>query len=101
MPDELRGLLGTWFTEGQPFTFSVRDRTLEAQARRGPEAQAAVGLRPRSATTSTAPQSGRETGELLRVTRDANGAVTKLHWATYFFTREPYAFGEWLVERDE
>ena len=34
-------------------------------------------------------ESGRERGELLRVTRDADGAVDRLHWATYLFTREP------------
>ena len=39
---------------------------------------------------------GRENGELLRVTRDADGRVTKMNWATYLFTREPLAFGEWL-----
>ena len=38
--------------------------------------------------------SGRERGELLRVTRAADGTVTKLNWATYLFTREPLAFGE-------
>ena len=38
--------------------------------------------------------SGRERGELLRVTRAADGTVTKLNWATYLFTREPIAFGE-------
>ena len=40
--------------------------------------------------------SGRERGELLRVTRDASGTVTHLNWATYRFTREPLAFGQWL-----
>ena len=39
---------------------------------------------------------GREVGELLRVTRDADGRVTKMNWATYLVTREPLAFGEWL-----
>ena len=33
-------------------------------------------------------------GEQLRVTRAADGTVTKLNWATYLFTREPIAFGE-------
>ena len=41
-------------------------------------------------------ESGRERGELLRVTRDAAGAVDRLHWATYLFTREPLGFGEHL-----
>ena len=39
---------------------------------------------------------GRERGELLRVTRAADGSVTQLNWATYLFTREPIAFGEHL-----
>jgi hypothetical protein len=40
--------------------------------------------------------SGRERGEELVVRRDASGAVVALSWATYLFTREPMAFGEWL-----
>ena len=39
-------------------------------------------------------ESGRERGELLRVTRDDTGRVERLHWATYLFTREPLGFGE-------
>ena len=31
--------------------------------------------------------SGREAGERLRLTRDDAGAVTRMHWATYRFTR--------------
>jgi hypothetical protein len=38
--------------------------------------------------------SGRERGELLRVTRDEQGRVVKLSWATYLVTREPLGFGE-------
>ena len=38
--------------------------------------------------------SGRERGELLRVTRGPDGTVSRLHWATYLCTREPLAFGE-------
>jgi hypothetical protein len=41
-------------------------------------------------------ESGRERGELLRFTRDAAGAVDRLHWATYLFTRAPLGFGEHL-----
>jgi hypothetical protein len=32
----------------------------------------------------------------LRVTRDAEGRVVKMNWATYLVTREPLAFGQWL-----
>jgi hypothetical protein len=31
-----------------------------------------------------------------RFTRDAAGAVERLHWATYVFTRAPLGFGEHL-----
>ena len=41
-------------------------------------------------------ESEREVGELLRMTRDEHGVVTRLHWATYVMTREPLAFGEHL-----
>ncbi|MGH3455283.1 MAG: DUF7586 domain-containing protein [Nocardioidaceae bacterium] len=36
--------------------------------------------------------SGREQGELLRLTRDDDGAVSVLHWATYRVAREPESF---------
>ena len=38
---------------------------------------------------------GRERGELLEVTRDADGRPVKMSWATYLVTREPLPFGEW------
>jgi hypothetical protein len=36
--------------------------------------------------------SGRETGELLRLTRDEHGVVVRMHWATYRCTRAQEAF---------
>jgi hypothetical protein len=37
--------------------------------------------------------SGREAGELLRLTRDpATGEVVRMHWATYRFTRDQQTF---------
>ena len=36
--------------------------------------------------------SGREVGELLRLTRDEAGAVVRMHWATYRFTRHQETF---------
>jgi CubicO group peptidase (beta-lactamase class C family) len=95
VPEELVPLLGTWFSEGRPFTFSVRQGRLEARldaapATMKPSVFVAVGV------DLYRTESGRETGELLRINRDAAGAVTHLNWATYRFTREPLAFGEWL-----
>jgi CubicO group peptidase (beta-lactamase class C family) len=95
VPDELRGLLGRWYAEGQPFAFSVEKGRLQARLEGAPAAQPpAVFTQLKDDLYRT--ESGRETGELLRVTREADGTVTRLHWATYVFTRDPMAFGEWL-----
>ncbi|MEP7092289.1 MAG: serine hydrolase domain-containing protein, partial [Nocardioidaceae bacterium] len=93
VPAELVGLLGTWWTEGSPFTFTVRAGRLEARAPAQPDHV------PSSVFEQVEPDlfrtvSGREAGELLRVTREDGGRVTKLSWATYLVTREPLAFGE-------
>ena len=95
VPDELRDLVGVWWTEGSPFEFSVRQGRLEARAPSLPR------HKPSSRFEQLEPDvfrtvAGREEGELLRVTRDADGRVTKMNWATYLVTREPLAFGEWL-----
>jgi len=95
VPDELVGLLGRWYSEGRPFTFSVREGRLEARNDSLPAD------RPPSVFAEEEPGryrtvSGRERGELLRVTRDDTGRVVRLHWATYLFTREPLGFGEHL-----
>jgi hypothetical protein len=94
-PDELEGILGRWFSEGRGFTFSLRHGRLEARIDMAPA------TRPPSVFVKVdddlyRTESGREMGELLRVTRDNHGTVVRLNWATYRFTREPLAFGEWL-----
>lgn len=95
VPPELEGVLGQWFSEGQPFTFSVRNGRLEARAEAAPEHKPpSVFVRLSKDVYRT--ESGRETGELLRITRDEQGRVAKMNWATYLFSREPFAFGEWL-----
>ena len=95
VPAELADLLGLWFSEGSPFVFSVKQGRLEARPQALPE------HKPSSVFEKVGEDryrtvSGREAGELLRITRDADGTVTKLNWATYLFTRQPLAFGEWL-----
>lgn len=95
VPDDLAGVLGTWFSEGSPYVFSVREGALEATAPGAPD------WRPPAVFEKIAEDvyrtiSGRETGELLRITRDPTGTPTTLHWATYLCTRQPLAFGEWL-----
>jgi CubicO group peptidase (beta-lactamase class C family) len=95
VPDEFAGMIGTWFSEGQAFTFSVRQGVLEARQQKAPEHKP-PSVFERIGDDLYRTKGGREPGELLRITRDADGVPVKLNWATYLFTREPYAFGEWL-----
>jgi CubicO group peptidase (beta-lactamase class C family) len=85
-------LLGRWWSEGSEFVFTwtggrLQARMARADASRPPAVFAPIG--PDQWRT----ESGREAGELLRVVRDASGAVLRLHWATYAFTRGPAVFG--------
>ncbi|GAA3272810.1 hypothetical protein GCM10020218_016770 [Dactylosporangium vinaceum] len=73
--------------------FSWRDgalhaRAAEAAAKRPPAVFAPVD----GASDVFRTVSGREAGELLRLTRDADGVVVRLHWATYRFTRGQETF---------
>ncbi|HET6652010.1 MAG TPA: serine hydrolase domain-containing protein [Nocardioides sp.] len=95
VPDELADLVGIWYSEGSPFVFSVKQGRLEARAQALPEHKPSS-LFEKVGDDLYRTVQGRETGELLRVTRDADGRVTKMNWATYLVTREPLAFGEWL-----
>jgi CubicO group peptidase (beta-lactamase class C family) len=94
VPDELRGLLGRWFSEGQPFVFWVEHGELKARTDKPAAAKLTPSRFEKVADDVYRDVAGRERGELLRVTRAADGSVTKLNWATYLFTREPIAFGE-------
>ena len=93
LPEELAGLRGTWFSEGTPFVFSVVDGRLEARHPDLPKDRPSSVFE-RVADDLYRTTQGRERGELLRVTRDADGVPERLHWATYLCTREPLAFGE-------
>jgi CubicO group peptidase (beta-lactamase class C family) len=93
VPAELEGVLGTWFTEGSPFVFSVEDGVLQAKAPGAAEhVRPAVFTRISEDVYRTT--SGRERGELLRITRTPDGTPEKLHWATYLCTRQPLAFAD-------
>ncbi|MFI7573826.1 serine hydrolase domain-containing protein [Micromonospora sp. NPDC049497] len=92
-PPEVRGLLGRWWGEGFEYVFSWHDGALRARgsddpAGRPPAVFAPLPDRPDVYRTV----SGREVGELLRLTRDASGAVVRMHWATYRFTRHQETF---------
>ena len=91
-PPELRPLLGRWWSEGHEFVFFCRDGKLRARLDPlVPSAEPAV-FEP-AGDDRFRTVAGRENGEWLRVARDESGAVTKLYWATYAFTREPQIFG--------
>lgn len=93
VPEALAGVIGRWYSEGAPFELMVRQGRLEARQVGAPAHKAASVFR-QVGDDLFRTESGREAGELLRVTRDGHGRVTKLNWATYLFTREPLAFGE-------
>ena len=88
-----RRAAGRVVQRGTPFAFSVR----AAGSRPGPGRCRPTGRRRCSSGSGDdvyRTVSGRERGELLRVTRDARRHPVTLHWATYLVTREPLAFGE-------
>ncbi|WP_091090019.1 serine hydrolase domain-containing protein [Micromonospora nigra] len=92
-PAEVRGLLGRWWGEGFEYVFSWHDGALRARgagdpAGKPPAVFAPVPGRPDVYRTV----SGREVGELLRLTRDGTGRVVRMHWATYRFTRAQETF---------
>jgi CubicO group peptidase (beta-lactamase class C family) len=97
VPHEYLPLLGRWFSEGHPFVFSVARSRLEARIDLPAAAKLPPSVFERVSDDVYRTISGRERGELLRVTRAADGSVSKLNWATYLFTREPIAFGEHLT----
>lgn len=93
VPEELAGLLGHWYTEGSHVVFSVRQGQLEARMAGAP-ADAPPSVFERVEDDLYRTVSGRERGELLRITRREDGSVVKLNWATYLVSREPLAFGQ-------
>jgi CubicO group peptidase (beta-lactamase class C family) len=94
VPREFGGVLGRWFSEGQPFVFWVEQGELKARIDKPTAAKLTPSRFVKVADDVYRDVAGRERGELLRITRDPDGSVTKLNWATYLFTREPLAFGE-------
>lgn len=92
VPAALAGLLGVWWTEGNQFVFSAHDGRLEAKPA-GVARTKAPSVFAQEGPDRFRVVSGRETGELLRVVRRADGSVDKLYWATYPVTRDPLPFG--------
>ncbi len=91
-PEALRPLLGRWWSEGHEFVFFCRDGKLHARLD-PPVAGSEPAVFEPAGDDHFRTVGGLEDGEWLRVVRDEHGAVTKLYWATYAFTRNPQVFG--------
>ncbi|ROT27088.1 serine hydrolase [Micromonospora sp. HM5-17] len=99
-PEAYRGLLGHWRGEGFEYVFFWRDGTLRARGVGDPVGRPPavfVPLPDRPDVLRTV--SGREAGELLRLTRDDQGNVIMMHWATYRFTRHQETFDRFDFRR--
>ena len=92
VPAELRELLGPWWSEGTEVLFEYRSGELSAIVRGGVERRRTRFRR--TATDSWVAFSGRERGETLTVLRMPTGAVHRLQFAGYAYTREPLSFAE-------
>lgn len=92
-PPQLRSALGRWWGEGFEYIFRWSGDHLTAAAVDDPP-----GLEPAVFTPDPDQPdilrtvSGRESGELLRLTRGETGDVVRMHWATYRFTRRQETF---------
>ncbi|MFC7545378.1 serine hydrolase domain-containing protein [Plantactinospora sp. GCM10030261] len=87
-PEAYRGLLGRWWGEGNEYVFGWHDGALTARGADDPAGKPPAVFAPlpdRPDVLRTV--SGREVGEVLRLTRDTDGTVVRMHWATYRFTR--------------
>ena len=91
-PEAYRSVLGRWWSEGFEYVFSWRDGHLEARAAIAPADQPPAVFEPVEGDDVLRTVSGREAGELLRLTRDEAGRVVRMHWATYRFTRDQETF---------
>jgi CubicO group peptidase (beta-lactamase class C family) len=90
-PAEIEPLLGRWWVEGSEMVFAWRKGRLEAKLLDGPPGRDTSYFAPDGEDRFRSVE-GRERGELLRVVRDADGAIEKLYFATYPLRREPSTF---------
>ncbi|MDX6492478.1 MAG: hypothetical protein QOH02_413 [Gaiellaceae bacterium] len=90
-PPELDGVLGRWWSEGGEWIFRWRAGELVA------EPQTVIPQLPtrfrREEVDRYRAITGLERGEQLRIVRRDDGAVSRMYFATYPFTRTPEAFG--------
>jgi CubicO group peptidase (beta-lactamase class C family) len=89
-PPELEGVLGRWWSEGGEWIFRWRGGELVAD----PDTPAEIvttRFRQEDADRYRA-VTGLERGEVLRIVRGDDGAVERMYFATYPFTRTPEVF---------
>lgn len=92
-PAAYRSVLGRWWGEGLEYVFSWRDGALQARSAQAPASSPPAVFEPLPGDPDVLRGvSGREVGELLRLTRGPDGAVVRMHWATYRFTRTQETF---------
>jgi len=90
-PQELDGVLGRWWSEGGEWIFRWRVGELVAEPQTL-SPQVPTRFRREDADRYRA-ITGLERGEQLRIVRGDGGAVTRMYFATYPFTRTPEVFG--------
>jgi CubicO group peptidase (beta-lactamase class C family) len=88
LPAELEGVLGAWWSEGVEFLFRYRGGRLEGVLRDAAAAEELTHFAREGEDVYRAVD-GLERGELLRIVRDASGAVSRLEVAGYPFERRP------------
>jgi CubicO group peptidase (beta-lactamase class C family) len=92
-PAALRSVLGRWWGEGFEYVFRWQDGRLRARAADDSSGRPPAVFVPVDGSNDLLrTESGREAGELLRLTRDGSGTVVRMHWATYRFTRGQETF---------
>jgi len=92
-PEAYRSVLGRWWGEGFEYVFFWRDGALRARDADDPPGRPPAVFAPVPGRPDVLRGVyGREVGELLRLTRDADGTVVRMHWATYRFTRDQQTF---------
>jgi CubicO group peptidase (beta-lactamase class C family) len=93
-PPALASVLGRWWSEGFEYVFFWRDGKLRARGADDPAGRPPAVFAPTEDPDILRTESGRETGELLRLARDPeSGDVVRMHWATYRVTRDQQTFG--------
>ena len=92
VPDDVRDLLGPWWSEGSEFVFEFRDGELTCLGRGGTEARRTRFTR--TGEDAWQAHAGRERGERLLVTRGPDGTPTRLVFAGYAYTRDVRTFSE-------